>query len=90
LGYCLALLLAFPITMFPAVRVVEAKLFPPVLDASGQKVVTSKGTWSKNALRIGLTLLCALIASGGGASFDNFISLIGKLVLIFENHELLE
>jgi hypothetical protein len=69
LAYSIALLLAFPVSMFPAVRIFEALIW------KDQKSTTV--TWQKNALRTLVTIAAAGIATGGGSSFDNFISLVG-------------
>eukprot|EP00455_Lapot_gusevi_P048006 TRINITY_DN6586_c0_g1_i13.p1 TRINITY_DN6586_c0_g1~~TRINITY_DN6586_c0_g1_i13.p1 ORF type:complete len:365 (+),score=105.41 TRINITY_DN6586_c0_g1_i13:145-1095(+) len=74
IGYVLALLLAYPVTMFPAVKIVEAKIY------KDQK--STSITWRKNALRAGMAIFTALAAIGGGSSFDNFISLIGGLACV--------
>jgi hypothetical protein len=69
LAYTIALLLAFPVTMFPVVQMFETLIWK---DQKSNMV-----TWQKNALRALLTIVAAGIATGGGSSFDNFISLVG-------------
>lgn len=45
-----------------------------------QKVPNLARTWAKNGVRTLLTIFSALVATGGGASFDNFVSLVGTLL----------
>jgi proton-coupled amino acid transporter len=82
LAYCLALLVSFPVTLFPPVRLAEAALFPLTYGPDGQKLTNSKLTWSKNLVRSLLTLLCAVMAIAGGASFSSFIALVGGLMCV--------
>jgi amino acid permease len=39
-------------------------------------------TWKKNLLRTLITVLSACVATGGGSSFDNFVSLVGGLICV--------
>ena len=74
-AYSIALLLTFPVQMFPAAKIIESYFFEHEPKSS---LLTSK----KNALRIVLSCVSGLLATIGGSSFDNFVSLVGGLFCV--------
>jgi len=74
IGYVMALLLTYPVALFPAVRIIEPKIF------KDRKSLTIK--WRKNALRVALVGVTVGVAIGGADQFDNFIGLIGGLACV--------
>lgn len=75
--YSLAILVGTPVQLFPAVRIVEGKLFGL---ASGKGDPSIK--WKKNVFRTCVVLCCALIAAAGAGDLDKFVSLIGSFACV--------
>ncbi|KAJ2720287.1 hypothetical protein GGI07_004694 [Coemansia sp. Benny D115] len=69
--YSLAIMLSVPLQLFPAVRILEAAVFPR--SGKGNPVVK----WQKNFFRALVTLVVACIAIFGADQLDNFIAIIG-------------
>ncbi|KAJ2524938.1 hypothetical protein GGI11_000447 [Coemansia sp. RSA 2049] len=69
--YSLAIMLSVPLQLFPAVRILEAGIFP--LSGKGNPRIK----WRKNVFRALLTLVVAAIAIFGAEQLDNFIAIIG-------------
>lgn len=76
--YAMAILLSTPIQIFPAVRLIELRLFPPSL--SGRNSLAVK--WQKNLIRIVFVALTATIALYGGQNLDKLVSFIGCFACI--------
>ena len=74
--YSLAILLSTPLQLFPAIGILEAKLFP----RSGKNNPHTK--WMKNIFRFSLVVICALIAWGGAADLDKFVALVGSFACV--------
>ena len=74
--YSLAILLSTPLQLFPAIGILEAKLFP----RSGKNNPHTK--WKKNVFRFFLVVICALIAWGGAADLDKFVALVGSFACV--------
>jgi proton-coupled amino acid transporter len=74
--YCLAVLVGEPVQLFPAVRIMEGKLFGR---RSGKH--HSKTKWKKNVFRTGVVLVAGLIAMLGAGDLDKFVSLIGSFAV---------
>ena len=74
--YSLAILLSTPLQLFPAIGILEAKLFP----RSGKNNPHTK--WMKNIFRFFLVVICALIAWGGAADLDKFVALVGSFACV--------
>ena len=74
--YSLAILLSTPLQLFPAIGILEAKLFP----RSGKNNPHTK--WMKNSFRFFLVVICALIAWGGAADLDKFVALVGSFACV--------
>lgn len=75
--YSLAILVGTPVQLFPAVRIMEGKLFGP---ASGKRDPSIK--WKKNVFRTSVVLGCGLIAAVGAGDLDKFVSLIGSFACV--------
>ena len=74
--YSLAILLSTPLQLFPAIGIMEAKLFP----RSGKHNPHTK--WKKNVFRFFLVVICAFIAWGGAADLDKFVALVGSFACV--------
>ncbi|OIW23844.1 vacuolar amino acid transporter 3 [Coniochaeta ligniaria NRRL 30616] len=75
--YALAVLIGNPVQLFPALRIVEAKIFG---HHSGKKDLLTK--WKKNAFRTSLVALCVGISIAGSENLDRFVALIGSVACI--------
>ncbi|KAL2864824.1 putative amino acid transporter [Aspergillus lucknowensis] len=75
--YSLAILVGIPIQLFPAVRIVEGRLFGP---ASGKRDPKTKVR--KNIFRTAAVLACGIIAALGAGDLDKFVSLIGSFACV--------
>ncbi|KUI72460.1 Vacuolar amino acid transporter 3 [Cytospora mali] len=75
--YALAVLIGNPVQLFPAMRILEGRIFG---HRSGKKDVLTK--WKKNAFRTGLVCLCCAISIAGSANLDRFVALIGSVACV--------
>lgn len=75
--YAMAVLVGTPVQLFPALRIMEGKLFGHL---SGKRDGLTK--WKKNVFRTVLVLLCGLIAAVGAGDLDKFVSLIGSFACV--------
>ncbi|KAF2841101.1 hypothetical protein M501DRAFT_1013917 [Patellaria atrata CBS 101060] len=75
--YSLAVLVGTPVQLFPAVRIMEGKLFGP---SSGKRDSSTK--WRKNAFRTGMVVLSGGIAALGAGDLDKFVALIGSFACV--------
>lgn len=76
LFYSLAILLSTPIQIFPAIRLIELKLFT----RTGKYSLKTK--WLKNLFRFTFVLATAIIALYGGKLLDRFVSFVGCFACI--------
>lgn len=76
--YAVAVLVGTPVQLFPAIRILENKLFKRA--TSGKKDPATK--WKKNAFRTFLACLCAAIAVLGESNLDRFVALIGSFACV--------
>lgn len=76
--YSLAVLVGTPVQLFPAMRIIETSLFGD--RPSGKRSSATK--WRKNALRTGMTIICAVIAILGASDLDKFVALIGSFACV--------
>lgn len=76
--YAFAILLSTPIQLFPAIRLMEQKLFPSY--QSGKLLLKVK--WLKNLGRGLFVLFTASIAYFGGKNLDQFVSFVGCFACI--------
>ncbi|KAJ3099196.1 neutral amino acid transporter [Phlyctochytrium planicorne] len=70
--YALAIMLSFPLTVYPSIRIIEAGLFG-VRDGKHSMLVK----WEKNGFRALFVGLLAYIAYAGSNNLDKFVSLVG-------------
>lgn len=75
--YALAVLIGNPVQLFPAMRILEARLFG---HRSGKKDLWTK--WKKNMFRTALVGLCCVVAIGGSENLDRFVALIGSVACV--------
>jgi proton-coupled amino acid transporter len=75
--YSMAILIGVPVQLFPAVRIMEGKLFGQV---SGKRDPWIK--WKKNVFRSLIVLACAVVSAVGAADLDKFVSLIGSFACV--------
>ncbi|GFF57246.1 vacuolar amino acid transporter 3 [Aspergillus udagawae] len=75
--YSMAILIGVPVQLFPAVRIMEGKLFGQV---SGKRDPSIK--WKKNIFRSLIVLACAVMSAVGAADLDKFVSLIGSFACV--------
>ena len=74
--YSLAVLVGTPMQFFPAVRIMESKVFGR---RTGKRDRSTK--WLKNAFRTVIMLLCGVIAAVGAGDLDKFVALIGSFAV---------
>lgn len=77
LSFSLAILAGTPVQLFPALRILEGRLFGR---KSGQRSPLIK--WKKNMLRTGIVVLCGLIAALGATALDKFVALVGSVLCV--------
>ena len=75
--YSMAVLVGTPVQLFPAIRIMEGRIF---LRGSGKRDPRIK--WKKNAFRTGIVILCCIIAALGAESLDKFVALIGSFACV--------
>ena len=75
--YSFAILLLTPLQLFPAIRLLELKLF---FRKTGKNSLTVK--WLKNIFRLIFVLLVAYVAFVGGQNLDKFVSFVGCFACI--------
>lgn len=75
--YALAVLIGNPVQLFPAMRILEGRIFG---HRSGKKDLLTK--WKKNAFRTSLVVVCCAIAIGGASNLDRFVALIGSVACV--------
>ncbi|WYZ33904.1 hypothetical protein EsH8_I_000180 [Colletotrichum jinshuiense] len=75
--YALAVLVGNPVQLFPAMRILEGKIFGY---RSGKKDLLTK--WKKNAFRTALVGVCIAVSIAGSANLDRFVALIGSFACV--------
>ncbi|KAI0836889.1 transmembrane amino acid transporter [Hypoxylon sp. FL0890] len=75
--YSLAVLVGAPVQLFPAIRIIEGKIFGT---HSGKRSTRTK--WIKNAFRTSMAALCGAISILGASNLDRFVALIGSFACI--------
>lgn len=78
LFYAFAILLSTPIQIFPAVRLIELRIFSPSKTGKASGVVK----WLKNLLRLAFVVLTSAVAFYGGRNLDKFVSFVGCFACI--------
>lgn len=74
--YTVAVLVGTPVQLFPALRIMEGKLFGR---RSGKQSMKTK--WKKNAFRTAVLIICCCIGILGAGDLDKFVSLIGSFAV---------
>ncbi|CAH2354087.1 vacuolar amino acid transporter 3 [[Candida] railenensis] len=74
--YAFAILLSTPLQLFPAIRLIESKLFVK----TGKTNILVK--WEKNFFRFGFVCFTAIVAIFGGKNLDRFVSFVGCFACI--------
>ncbi|KAH7135841.1 amino acid transporter-like protein [Dendryphion nanum] len=75
--YALAVMIGEPVQLFPALRIIEGKIFG---HRSGKQDNLTK--WKKNAFRTSMVLLCGIISAVGATNLDKFVALIGSFACV--------
>ncbi|KAI8960366.1 transmembrane amino acid transporter protein-domain-containing protein [Daldinia sp. FL1419] len=75
--YSLAVLVGTPVQLFPAIRIIEGKIFGT---HSGKKSTRTK--WIKNAFRTLIVIVCGAFALVGASNLDRFVALIGSVACV--------
>jgi proton-coupled amino acid transporter len=75
--YAIAVMVGEPVQLFPALRIIEGKIFGR---RSGKRDSWTK--WKKNILRTTLVLACGLMSAVGATNLDKFVALIGSFACV--------
>eukprot|EP01104_Vermistella_antarctica_P017178 TRINITY_DN6045_c0_g1_i1.p1 TRINITY_DN6045_c0_g1~~TRINITY_DN6045_c0_g1_i1.p1 ORF type:complete len:569 (-),score=101.69 TRINITY_DN6045_c0_g1_i1:137-1843(-) len=75
-AYCIAILLTYPVQLFPATKICEHYLFRH----SRRKRTVVK--WMKNCFRLFLLLFTGVVAILASDAFDNFITIVGAVACV--------
>ncbi|KAF2179269.1 hypothetical protein K469DRAFT_716527 [Zopfia rhizophila CBS 207.26] len=75
--YALAVLVGTPVQLFPALRIIEGKIFGHL---SGKRSALTK--WKKNIFRTAIVLVCGAISAVGASDLDKFVALIGSFACV--------
>jgi proton-coupled amino acid transporter len=75
--YSMAVLVGTPVQLFPAMRILEGKLFGHL---SGKKDARTK--WKKNAFRTSIVVFCGGLSILGASNLDRFVALIGSFACV--------
>lgn len=75
--YALAVMIGEPVQLFPALRIIEGKIFG---HRSGKQDLLTK--WKKNAFRTTMVFFCGLISAVGASDLDKFVALIGSFACV--------
>ena len=82
--YSIAVLAGMPVQLFPAVRIIEGRLFGTLGTSStyrsGKRDPRIK--WAKNGLRAALVVACGAVAVLGAGHLDQFVALIGSVACV--------
>lgn len=75
--YAIAVMAGTPVQLFPALRILEGKVFGR---RSGKRDTSTK--WKKNGFRTVLVVLCVLVSILGANNLDRFVALIGSFACV--------
>jgi proton-coupled amino acid transporter len=76
--YAVAVLVGTPVQLFPALRIVEGKIFGHMRSGKG----SLRTKWVKNAFRFGVVVFCGLVSVAGTGNLDRFVALIGSVACV--------
>ena len=77
--YVLAIILSWPLQLFPAMRILEQGIFPPEV-YNGKHNIWHK--WQKNIFRIGVVSLLSWMAWAGQSQLELLVTFIGAFACI--------
>lgn len=86
--YAIAVLAGMPVQIFPAVRIIEGKLFRTKSSSGNGAVYYRSGKrdprikWLKNGLRTLMIVACGAVAVLGAGHLDQFVALIGSMACV--------
>ncbi|KAK4113013.1 hypothetical protein N656DRAFT_778530 [Canariomyces notabilis] len=75
--YSVAVLVGTPVQLFPALRIIEGRVFG---HRSGKRSLRTK--WVKNLFRLGVLIVCAAVSAAGTGNLDRFVALIGSVACV--------
>jgi len=75
--YALAVMVGEPVQLFPAIRIIEGKVFG---HRSGKREPLTK--WKKNMFRTILVMSVGILAAVGATNLDKFVALIGSFACV--------
>ncbi|KAK4223363.1 putative amino acid transporter [Podospora fimiseda] len=75
--YSVAVLVGTPVQLFPALRILETKIFG---HKSGKRSLKMK--WIKNMFRFSIVIFCGVISVLGTGNLDKFVALIGSAACV--------
>jgi proton-coupled amino acid transporter len=75
--YAIAIMLSFPLCVYPSIRITETALFG-FKDGKNNSMVK----WQKNLMRTTMVSFLAFVAWAGSANLDKFVSLVGCFACI--------
>ena len=79
MSYVLAIILSWPLQLFPALRILEQGIFPPEV-YNGKHNIWHK--WQKNIFRIGVVSILSYMAWAGQSQLELLVTFIGAFACI--------
>jgi proton-coupled amino acid transporter len=76
--YAIAVLVGTPVQLFPALRIIEGKIFGHMRSGKG----SLRTKWVKNLFRFGVVVFCGLVSVAGTGNLDRFVALIGSVACV--------
>lgn len=76
--YAVAVLVGTPVQLFPALRIIEGRIFGHMRSGKG----SLRTKWVKNAFRLGVVVFCGLVSVAGAGNLDRFVALIGSAACV--------
>ncbi|KAH6617619.1 transmembrane amino acid transporter protein-domain-containing protein [Chaetomium tenue] len=76
--YAIAVLVGTPVQLFPALRILEGKIFGHMRSGKG----SLRTKWVKNLFRFGVVVFCGLVSVAGTGNLDRFVALIGSAACV--------
>jgi len=76
--YAVAVLVGTPVQLFPALRIIEGRIFGHMRSGKG----SLRTKWVKNAFRLGVVVVCGLVSVAGTGNLDRFVALIGSAACV--------
>jgi proton-coupled amino acid transporter len=76
--YAVAVLVGTPVQLFPALRIIEGRMFGHLRSGKG----SLRTKWVKNLFRFGVVVVCGLVSVAGTGNLDRFVALIGSAACV--------